>query len=251
VDFHERNLLIMCRSLQPDQARPINYDQQQMARFRRAFSSSVGTKLLIGVTGLALFAYLILHLAGNALVFAGPDVFNEYSHRLISNPLIIPIEIGLLLIFVLHIYKAGRNWLHNHDARPVGYERKEYARHTSRKSFASSTMIVSGLIALLFVIVHVKQFKFGAWYQTVSDNPIRDLYRTEMEVFTQPAWVIFYMICTAIVGLHLRHGIASGFQSLGLDHPVYTKRLTLLGIVLAIAIGGGLALIPLLLFLQS
>ena len=222
-----------------------------MARFRRAFSSSVGTKLLIGLTGLALFAYLILHLAGNVLVFAGPDVFNEYSHRLVSSPLIIPIEIGLLLIFLLHIYKAARNWLHNRDARPIRYAKKELAGHTSRKSVASSTMIVSGLIALLFVIVHVKQFKYGTWYQTVSDNPVRDLYRTEAEVFGKLGWVIFYMVCASIVGLHLRHGIASGFQSLGLDHPVYTKRLTLVSVVLAIVIGGGLALIPLLLYLQS
>ena len=222
-----------------------------MARFRRAFSSSVGTKLLIGLTGLALFAYLILHLAGNALIFAGPDIFNEYSHWLISNPLVIPIEIGLLLIFVLHVYKTTANWLRNRDARPVAYERKQYAGHTSRKSLASSTMIASGLITLLFVIVHVKQFKYGAWYQTVGDNPIRDLYRTEIEVFANPFWVIFYMACTLIVGLHLRHGIASGFQSLGLDHPVYTKRLTLIGILFAVVIGGGLALIPLLMYMQS
>ena len=222
-----------------------------MSRFRRAFSSSVGTKLLIGLTGLALFAYLILHLAGNALVFAGPELFNEYSHRLISNPLIIPIEIGLLLIFLLHVYKTTRNWLRNRDARPTAYERKQNARHTSRKSLASSTMIVSGLITLLFVIVHVKQFKYGAWYQTVSDNPVRDLYRTELEVFSHPFWVLFYMACTLIVGLHLRHGIASGFQSLGLDHPLYTRRLTILGILFAIVIGGGLALIPLLMYMQS
>ena len=65
-----------------------------MPKFRRVFSSTVGTKLLIGLTGLALFAYLILHLAGNVLIFFGQDVFNEYSHLLISNPLIVPIEIG-------------------------------------------------------------------------------------------------------------------------------------------------------------
>ena len=226
-----------------------DYDLQQMARFRRAFSSSVGTKLLIGLTGLALFAYLILHLAGNALVFAGPEIFNEYSHRLISNPLIVPIEIGLLLIFLLHIYKTVAMWMRNKEARPIGYREKRYAGHTSRKSVASSTMILSGLITLLFVIVHVKQFKFGAWYQTAGDSAIRDLYRTEMEVFTQPAWVGFYVVCTLIVGLHLRHGISSAFQSIGLDHPVYTKRLTMLGIVFAIVIGGGLAAIPVLLYL--
>lgn len=222
-----------------------------MSRLRRAFSSSVGTKLLIGLTGLALFVYLVLHLAGNALILAGPEIFNEYSHKLISNPLIIPVEIGLLLVFLLHVYKTVRMWFGNRAARPVRYLRKERAGHTSRKSLASSTMIVSGLVTLLFVLVHVKQFKYGAWYQTVSENPIRDLYRTEIEVFSQPLWVAFYVICTLTVGLHLRHGISSGFQSIGFDHPLYTRRLTVLGVVFAVIIGGGLALIPVWVYLRS
>ena len=103
-----------------------------MSSFRRVFSSSVGTKLLIGLTGLALFAYLLLHLAGNLLVFAGQETFNEYSHRLISNPLVVPIEIGLLLIFLLHIYKTVRMWIGNQAARPVAYQKKAWAGHTSR-----------------------------------------------------------------------------------------------------------------------
>src|SRR4029078_4588285 len=109
-----------------------------MSPFRRVFSSSVGTKLLIGLTGLALFAYLILHLAGNVLIFAGPDVFNEYSHRPISNPLITPIEIGLLAIFLLHIYKAFTNYAANRAARPVGYEMKKYAGEIRRMRVGSS-----------------------------------------------------------------------------------------------------------------
>ena len=96
---------------------------------------------------------------------------------------------------------------------------KKYAGHTSRKSVASSTMIWSGVVIAVFVLVHVKQFKYGAWYQTVSDNPIRDLARTEFEVFSHPYWVGSMLIATLIVGLHLRHGIASSFQSLGFDHP--------------------------------
>jgi succinate dehydrogenase / fumarate reductase cytochrome b subunit len=214
------------------------------SNFRRVFSSTVGTKLLIGVTGLAMFVYMILHLVGNSLIFGGQDLFNEYSHALISNPLIIPIEIALLLIFLLHVYKTITNYLHNNAARPVGYEKKAYAGHTSRKSLASTTMIFSGLFLLLFVIVHVKQFKYGAWYQTQTATPIRDLYRTEIEVFKRPLWVLFYVLGTFTIGLHLRHGIASGFQSLGLDHPLYTRRLTTWGIVLAILIGGGLMIIP-------
>ena len=145
------------------------------SRLIRALSSSIGTKLLMGLTGIGLFAYMVLHLAGNALILAGPALFNEYSHTLISNPLILPIELGLLAIFVIHIYKAITMWFGNKAARPVGYLKKELAGHTSRKSVASSTMILSGLFILFFVIVHVKQFKFGSWYQTVSDSPVRDL----------------------------------------------------------------------------
>jgi succinate dehydrogenase / fumarate reductase cytochrome b subunit len=213
------------------------------SRFRRLFSSSVGTKLLMGLTGVALFAYMILHLAGNALIFAGQDIFNEYSHALISNPLIVPIEIGLLAIFLIHIYKAIRMWTANQAARPVGYTKKELAGHTSRKSVASTTMLWSGLFLLVFVVIHVKQFKFGSWY-LVTDSTVRDLYRTEVEVFQNPLWVVVYVVATLLVGLHLRHGIASAFQSLGLDHPLYTRRLTALGIAFALLIGVGLAIIP-------
>ena len=220
------------------------------SRFRRVLSSSVGTKLLMGFTGLALFAYMVLHLAGNALVFAGRDIFNAYSHVLISNPLILPIELGLLTIFVIHVYNGITMWTANNAARPVGYLKTEPAGHTSRKSLASSTMIFSGLFLLLFVIVHVKQFKFGTWYQTVGSEEIRDLYRTEIEVFQQPLWVVFYVVGTLLVGLHLWHGIASSFQSLGVDHPVYTRRLTAVSILLAILIGGGLAAIPVWIFFK-
>jgi succinate dehydrogenase / fumarate reductase cytochrome b subunit len=220
-----------------------------MSTFRQVFSSSVGTKLLIGLTGLALFAYLILHLVGNVIIFLGQDTFNEYSHRLISNPLVVPAEIGLLLIFLLHVYKAVTMWIGNQAARPIRYQKKALAGHRSRKSFASTTMIATGLVMFLFVLIHVRQFKYGAWYTTAADASIRDLYRTEVEVFRQPFWVVFYVICTVLVGLHLRHGISSGFQSLGLDHPLYTRRLVTWGIVGAVVIGGGFAIIPIWVYL--
>jgi len=219
-------------------------ESSSFARFQRYFSSSVGTKLLIGITGLLLFVYMLLHLAGNVLIFAGQGIFNEYSHKLISNPLIVPIELGLLAIFLIHVYKTVRMLAVNRAARPVGYQKRVNAGHTSRKSFASSTMIASGLILLLFIMVHVKQFKFGSYYETLSAAPIRDLYRTEIEVFRNPFWVLFYVIGTLVVGLHLRHGISSGFQSIGFDHPLYTRRLTIIGILLAVIIGAGLGVIP-------
>ena len=222
-----------------------------MSTFGRVFSSSVGTKLLIGLTGLGLFVYMLLHLAGNVLIFAGPDTFNEYSHTLISNPLILPIEAGLLAVFLLHVYKAVRNYLANSAARPVRYGKKFPAGHTSRKSVASSTMIWSGLIIFVFIVIHVWQFRFGSYYETGDEVAIRDLARTEFEVFSHPGWVALYVVATLLVGLHLRHGIASGFQSIGLDHPVYTRRLTMWSVILAVLIGGGLAVIPLWVYLSQ
>ena len=214
-----------------------------MSSFRRVLSSSVGTKLLIGLTGLLLFAYLILHLAGNLIVFAGQDTFNGYSHALISNPLVVPAEIGLILVFLLHILKAVTMWFRNQAARPAGYVRKTWAGHTSRKSLSSTTMIWTGLVILVFVGVHLQQFKFGPWYE-IGDPPVRDLYRTEAEVFTSPIWVGLYVFCMVLVGLHLRHGISSAFQSLGVSHPVYTKRLVTAGTVVAVLIALGFAIIP-------
>lgn len=222
-----------------------------MSSFGRVFSSSVGTKLLIGLTGLGLFAYMVLHLIGNALIFAGPDLFNEYSHTLISNPLLLPVELGLLLIFLLHVYKSITNYFANAAARPVRYAKKRGAEHTSRKSLASSTMLWSGLIIFLFVIVHVWQFRFGTFYETGGEIPVRDLARTELEVFSQPVWVALYVVATLLVGLHLRHGISSSLQSIGLDHPVYTRRLTQWGIIFAVLIGGGLAVIPVWVYLTQ
>jgi succinate dehydrogenase / fumarate reductase, cytochrome b subunit len=208
------------------------------------WSSSVGTKVLIGVTGLALFAYLILHLAGNALVFFGPDTFNEYAHFLISNPLVVPIEIGLLAIFLLHVFKTVKMYFDNRQARPEGYEVKRMAGHTSRKSIASSTMFWTGLVTFVFVVVHLKQFKFGALYH-VGGTDVRDLYRLEMELFSQPATVALYTVAMILIGLHLRHGISSALQSLGIDYPRHTSKILAGGTILAILIAGGLGFIPL------
>ena len=208
----------------------------------RIFSSSVGTKVLIGTTGLVLFLYLITHIAGNVLVFAGRDTFNQYSHLLLSNPLIPVIEIGLVLIFILHIYKTVTMYLTNQQARPARYAVKKPAGPPSRKTLASSTMIFSGLWLLTFVVIHVKQFKYGAEYEAAGSG-IRDLYRLEMENFANPILVAFYVLSMLVVGSHLWHGIASAFQSLGADQPRWTPRVLTAGKLLAVLIAGGFIVI--------
>jgi succinate dehydrogenase / fumarate reductase cytochrome b subunit len=213
------------------------------------FSSTVGSKLLVGVTGLAMFGFLILHLLGNLLLYLGPETFNHYSYKLISNPLVYPAEAGLVLFFVLHAWKAIQLTLRSQKARPEGYAVKKSAGHTTRKTLASSTMIASGLFLLVFVPIHIKTFKFGAHYVTAADASVRDLYRLVIEIFSRPGYVVFYVIGMIVVGFHLWHGISSGFQTLGVDTPRMTPPIRRVGWAMAIIIAGGFITIPLWAFL--
>jgi len=215
----------------------------------RVFDSSVGTKLLVGTTGFLLFLYLILHIGGNVMVFLGADTFNGYSEMLLSNPLIVPIEIVLLLIFLLHVYKTVTMTLANRRARPVKYVQNKYAGAPSRKTVASATMIFSGLWLLLFIVIHVRTFKFGTEYATATG--VRDLYRLEMENFNNPITVAFYVLSMLVVGSHLWHGTSSAFQSLGIENRTWTPRILAAGKVAAVLIAGGFIVIALWAFSQG
>lgn len=215
----------------------------------RLLASSIGSKLLIALTGLGLFIFLVGHLSGNLLFLVSPQAFNAYSHRLVSNPLIYLIEAGLAAIFVLHIYKTVRLYAGAKNARPAAYARKAWAGGPSRKTLASTTMIFTGLVTLAFVVLHLRAFKFGAWYE--SAEGVRDLYRLQMEIFSRPGYVAFYMFSMAVIGFHLWHGVPSVAQSLGADHPRYTPRILWIGRALAVIIAGGFFFLPLYTYLQG
>ena len=210
----------------------------------KAFSSSVGSKFLIAFTGWALAVFLIAHLAGNLLFIAGPAAFNEYSHKLISNPLVYVAEAGLLAIFLLHIYKTVTMVVANRASRPSRYAARRWAKRKSersQKSVASSTMIVTGIIAALFVVTHLMTFKFGPYYETAEG--IRDLYRLQLAVFRNPGYVVFYIVAMALLSFHLWHGVSSAVQSLGISN-VNSPRVVLIGRALAIVLGLGFAILP-------
>ena len=175
------------------------------------------------------------------VVFLGPAAFNKYAYTLEGNALLPIVELGLLFIFLLHIYKTVTMYINNQRARPVGYIRKRYAGPPSRKSIASSTMIVSGLWLLLFLIIHVKTFRFGVDQPWPAGG--RDLYRTELETFASPVVTAFYAVSMVFVGSHLWHGIASAFQSLGADQPRWTPRVLAFGKIMAVLIAGGFIVI--------
>lgn len=217
---------------------------------RRSFLGSlITTKFIVGVTGILLFLYLILHVAGNLMVFLGPETFNHYAHVLISNPLVVPVEIALVVVFLIHLFKAVRMTVQNQSARPAKYAKKEYAGGASQKSVASSSMILTGLAILIFVPIHVKTFKFGAFYD--YGNGVRDLYRMELENFSSPLAVTLYVVMMVLVGLHLWHGVPSSFQSLGLNGPRFTPLIRTIGKISAVVIAGGFIVITLWVFLAG
>ena len=211
----------------------------------KAFSSSIGSKFLIALTGLFLLIFLIGHLAGNLLFMAGPDAFNHYSHSLTSNPLVYVAEIGLVVLFVLHIVKTVSLFAGSYAARPERYAKKKWAKtknDRSRKSLASSTMILTGTITLVFVVTHLATFKFGAYYENAEG--IRDIYRLQLAVFSNPAYVAFYLVAMTVIAFHLWHGVSSALQSFGIDSPTWTPRLLLLGRGVAVILGLGFAILP-------
>ena len=219
---------------------------------QKALSSSIGSKFLIALTGLSLVLFLVAHLAGNLLFIAGPDAFNHYSHSLISNPLVYGAEAGLLALFVLHIVKTVWMFAANRTARPERYAVRKWARKknpSSRKTVASTTMVLTGSITLLFVITHLVTFKFGPYYETAEG--IRDLYRLQLAVFSDPTYVGFYLFCMAVIFFHLWHGISSAAQSFGIDSPHWTPRIIWTARLVTALLAAGFGLLPVFTFALS
>jgi succinate dehydrogenase / fumarate reductase, cytochrome b subunit len=217
---------------------------------QKALSSSIGSKFLIAFTGLSLLVFLIAHLAGNLLFIAGPAAFNEYSHKLVSNPLIYVAELGLVAVFLLHIVKTVGVFAGSYAARPQGYAKKKWAKtknDRSRKSASSTTMIVTGTITLLFVVTHLATFKFGTYYE--APDGIRDLYRLQLAVFSNQGYVAFYLVSIGVIVFHLWHGVSSAMQSFGIDSPTWTPRVRWMGRGLAVSIGLGFAILPIYTFI--
>ncbi len=219
-----------------------------MSRVAQALGTSIGRKLVVAVTGVLLLGFLVLHLAGNVLVFVGPVAFNAYSHALVSNPLVYVAEAGLLALFVGHLVNGLLVTRRNRAARPIRYQVAAKAGHTSQKSLASTTMIASGLVVLVFVPLHLYTFKFGPYYEAVGVPGVRDLYRLVVEVFRDPVHVAWYVLAMVVIGGHLWHGFGSAFESLGVASRRPLRRF---GHLLAVILAGGFLLIPVVLFLSG
>jgi succinate dehydrogenase / fumarate reductase, cytochrome b subunit len=182
----------------------------------RLWHSSIGKKYVMAITGLGLFGFVIAHMAGNLLIFLGPNRINAYAFSLKSTPLVLwSFRLGLMAIFVFHIIAAIQLAAANRRARPIA--NKKYQVVAS--SFASRTILISGLIILAFVIFHLSHFTFGfvnPEYLKFTDAGRHDVYRMMVGGFSNPLVSIFYIFSMGLLLLHLSHGVSSLFQSLGL-----------------------------------
>jgi succinate dehydrogenase / fumarate reductase cytochrome b subunit len=136
----------------------------------------------------------------------------------------------------------------NRTARPVSYYQQRWVKRSSHKTVASTTMILSGLVVLVFVPLHVYTFKFGPRYPSTMNTHVRDLYRLVVEVFQNPRYVAWYVFAMTVIALHLWHGFGSAFQSLGVTNRGMLYRF---GQLLAVILAGGFVGIPVVIFLTG
>jgi succinate dehydrogenase / fumarate reductase cytochrome b subunit len=229
-----------------------------MIQIKKAITSSVGQKFLMALSGLGLILFAIIHLLGNlSLYMRDGTKFNIYANTLESfGALLTVAEIGLLTVFLLHIVTAIWISKGNKAARPIGYQvwrskskNNPLNKEAKPSNIGSRNMIISGLILLGFLILHIYQFRFGpdiaqGYVTNIHGQPMRDLHRLVVEVFTNPIFVGIYVISVLLLGVHLRHGIWSTMQSLGIMRARFSRQIHFLSLLIALILCIGFLFIP-------
>ncbi len=209
-------------------------------------NSTIGRKQLVGLAGLGLSLFVLVHMSGNLLVFLGPEAYNRYGHALTSNPLIYLAEAGLAALFLGHLVLASILAYRNRKARPSRYATKGVK---TDPDFATKTLWFQGMVIFAFLIFHLITFKFGTYYPAFYDGvEMRDLYKLMEESFAQPLYVVGYGIVLLILGTHLGHGLHSSFQTLGLNGESVDGKLKVVGKIYAVVVTVGFLLPPLYIF---
>ncbi len=219
----------------------------------RFYRSPIGKKLVSGLTGLALVTFVVVHLVGNLWLWAGRQAYNAYAHRLESwGGLLYAIEALLLLTLLMHMAVGLEIFMGRLRARPEGYQRYQSVGGDSLQSLGSRTMVVTGTTLGIFLVAHLLTFKFGPYYSTeLQGETVRDLARLVVEVFRQPAPTLVYSAVLLGLGVHLRHGLWSALQSLGLLQGPQRSLAVGASLVLAIAMVLGFGVLPWAVFLGA
>jgi succinate dehydrogenase cytochrome b subunit len=202
--------------------------------------------MIVAVSGVILILFVIGHLLGNLQIFLGPAWINGYAQHLRDlGPLLWMIRAFLLAVVLVHIYYTIQLVLENRRARPERYRRKDVVKAT----FASRTMVMSGLVLLAFIIYHLLQFTVRVTDPRFSVLPKDslghyDVYSMMVLGFSSPLVSGFYILAMFLLALHLSHGSSSFFQSLGVNNHRLAPPLELGGKIFAWLLFFGYSSIP-------
>jgi succinate dehydrogenase / fumarate reductase, cytochrome b subunit len=222
------------------------------------WQSTIGKKVVMAISGIALMLFLIVHLAGNLTLFIpdGGDIFNAYAHKLESLGLLLYVaEAGLLAVFLFHVIAAIQVHLSKKRARNSRYATQASKGGPSKMTVASRSMIITGIVLFIFIPLHIWMFKFNAGTPhpttMVGEKEMKDLYTVVVEAFMNPGITFFYTAVMLLLGLHMRHGFWSALQSLGAMKPRYLPAIYAAGLTFAILLAGGFLVIPLYFFFNG
>lgn len=215
--------------------------------------TSLVRKFIMGLSGLFLVTFILVHLMINlfslGLGWDGRELFNAGSHFMATNPLIQIMQYVLALGFIIHIIMGIKLTLQNNKARPIKYAKNNAA---ASSSLSSRSMIYSGLLVMVFLFLHMKDFfveiKFNDLENVAVANPTD--FDLLVQVFHNPLYVIIYVLAFVALGIHLNHGFQSAFQSLGANHGKYTPLLKTCGKAFSILVAVGFSAIAIVHFIS-
>ncbi len=203
--------------------------------FTDTLSTSIGKKLMMALTGLGFIGFLAAHLAGNLTLYMGQEAFNSYAEHLHSTgPLLKVAEFGLLLLAIIHVATGLTLFYQNWRSRPVRYSVNKSA---GGRTIGSSTMPYTGILVLLFVILHLANFHF-------VDKSGTTIWHIVTDTFNSGGYIFIYIVAMIVVAIHVSHGLWSAFQTLGVSHVKYTPLIWGFSVAFAVIVGVGFGLIP-------
>ncbi len=211
-----------------------------MGHLAKFWASSVGKKIVMGVTGIILVGFVIVHMAGNLQFFMGPERFNGYSKLLKHDVIELTWIVRLTLIAsaILHVVAAYQLTMRNRAARPEDYQR----RNPQVSTYASRTMRWGGVYLLLFIVYHIGHFTTGWFHPAFSESGV---YGNVVIGFRVLPVALFYLGAMAFLAMHLYHGVWASLRTLGLTRPSAEPLQRPLVLVLAIVVSVGFSLLPL------
>ena len=211
--------------------------------WKNLFTSSIGKKFLMGLTGFFLIIYLIVHASINAMIFYDDDgaTFNKAAYFMSRNFFMRFLEVGLFALFILHIIQGLLLWSKNRAARKIGYSKNNYP---PKIKWYSRYMGWLGTFLLLFLVMHLYHFWAGTKNEMYFKGPTTNLYLEMKDIFTNPLLFTLYMLGLVSLLFHLLQGFQSAFQTFGINHRRWTPIVKGIGVFYSVAICILFAMMP-------